>query len=152
MQANDVAILLKWENDPANWEVSDTKAPFAKAEITNFVSQKQDIYLHQQLRLMVCLNNGEQAIGCVDLFEFDEYLKAVGVGILIATERGKGYGKEALNLLATYVKKELKLNQLFCNIDPINKISISLFESCGYSFTEKKVVFNKEVNHYQLVL
>ena len=154
MQPNDLDVVLEWENNPLTWEVSDTKKPFTNEEVETFVNQKQDIYLYQQLRLMVCLNNGEQAIGCVDLFDFDENLRTAGVGILIAKEnhRGKGFAKEALSLLAVCVKEEFHLKQLFCNIEPLNLVSIRLFEGCGYLFVGKQEVFCKEVNHYQLLL
>ncbi|MCO6500041.1 MAG: GNAT family N-acetyltransferase [Vicingus serpentipes] len=154
MQPNDLDVVLEWENNPLTWEVSGTKKPFTKEEVKFFVNQKQDIYLYQQLRLMVCLNNGEQAIGCVDLFDFNEVNQTAGVGILIAKEnyRRKGFAKEALSLLAIYVKEEFYLKQLFCNIDPLNLVSIKLFEGCGYLFAGKQEVFFKEVNHYQLLL
>jgi len=154
MQSDDVGIILEWENNRLNWGVSDTKSPFTRQEIKTFVNQEQDIYINQQLRLMICLNDIEVPIGCVDLFEFDKVNQTAGVGILIADERqrNKGLAKEALNLLALYAKDTINVKQLFCNIDPENTVSISLFEGCGYLFKGKKEVFDKKVNHYQLLL
>ena len=153
MKQDDAAIILAWENDPFNWGVSDTKTPFTTEEIETFVNQEQDIYIQHQLRLMVCLNHSRKTVGCVDLFEFDEQNRMAGVGILITgEERGKGFAKEALNLLALYAKDKLNLKKLFCNIHPENTISIALFEGCGYMYDGEEKVFGKEVNHYKLQL
>jgi diamine N-acetyltransferase len=73
-------------------------------------------------------------IGCIDLFEFDQYNQRAGVGILIAeTEnRNNGYAKEALNLLINYCFEVMNFRQLYCHIPVDNKVSLNLFSSCGF--------------------
>ena len=102
MEASDAEIILKWENDQANWEVSNTNEPFKLEDIIGFVSQVQDITLNKQIRLIICLNATKEPIGCIDLFEYEESKQMAGVGILIAEKnlRRNGYGAESLNVLA----------------------------------------------------
>ena len=154
MSSKDISIIFEWENNPDNWEFSDTKKPFTEEEISDFVNSTQSIYLNNQLRLMISLVDKDVPIGCIDLFELDTLTKSSGVGILIGGEqyKNKGFAKNALGLLISYAKKELMLNQLFCNISLHNTRSIRLFEGCGFLFKEERVLFEQKVNYYQLKL
>lgn len=154
MNPKDISVIFEWENNPDNWGISDTKTPFTKEEITNFVNSTQDIYLNKQIRLMISLVKEVEPIGCIDLFELDTLTNSSGVGILIGDElsRNKGFAKKALELLIRHAKEELKLNQLFCNISLNNTKSIRLFESCGFLFKKERILFEQKVNYYQLKL
>jgi len=134
MEPQDLELLFQWENNPDNWPVSGTLAPFSKYTLTQFIASPQDIFTNKQLRLMISLKDSNRCIGCVDLFEYEVLSRRAGVGILIADEidKGKGYGKSALAALSTYAKNTLNLHQLFCNIMLDNKASLKLFEQSGF--------------------
>lgn len=143
--------LFDWENNPENWEVSNTEKHFSLEEIEEFVNQPQDINLNHQLRFIICINNTNLPIGCIDLFDYEEG-KSVGVGILIAEKkyRNKGYATDALKLLIDYCRNELRVTTIFCNIFINNKPSIRLFEGCGFTFVEERILDENEVNYYEL--
>lgn len=147
----DAPIIFAWENNPENWEVSNTERCFTLNEIEEFVNQPQDIYLNQQLRFIICKNNNNKPIGCIDLFDYEEG-KSVGVGILIADKkfRNKGYATQALKLLIDYCRNELKVANIFCNIFKTNTPSIRLFEYCGFKFIEERILEGTDVNYYEL--
>jgi len=153
MSFQDINDIFKWENNSENWKYSDTKTPFTKEEIQDFINAKQNLVSDGQMRLMICLNNNTP-IGCIDLFEFDKKNKSAGVGILIGEEqfRKKGYALDSLQILINYSKKKLKLKKLFCNISPKNTISIRLFEKSQFLFIRKKMLFGNSVNYYELGL
>lgn len=152
LQPGDADSMFKWENDRENWKVSGTTKPFTKKEINAFVNTDCDINRHQQIRYVICLNLTQQAIGTIDLFEFDTQQKKIGVGVLIAESgnRKKGYAKEALTLIMDYCRNELEIVTIFCNILKDNVISIRLFEKCGFQFIGERTLFNNEVNYYEL--
>ncbi len=154
LQNSDVNVLLDWENNPDNWDVSDTKEAFTKKQMEDFVQSTHDIYINQQYRFMICLEQTDETIGCIDLFEFDEQQKRVGVGILIGNEkeRKKGYAMQALQLLVDYCKTQLKVKYVFCHIFKENTNSIRLFEKCGFQSIEERVFYGKPVNYYELSL
>ncbi len=130
----DLDILLEWENNPEHWEFSETSNLYSKETMRQFVNSKHDLFLNNQLRLMIL--HDDQLVGCIDLFDFEPFHLRAGVGILIDAEyRRKGYAKASLLLLLEYVFKNLKINQLHCKINSNNKISLSLFESCGFKKT-----------------
>lgn len=147
----DAPIIFKWENNPENWEVSNTERCFTLNEIEEFVNQPQNIYLNNQIRFVICMKNTDNPIGCIDLFDYQKE-KSVGVGVLIAdkNDRNKGYAKEALKQLINYVRNELNVAYIFCNILENNKPSIRLFEYCGFRFIEERILEGTDVNYYEL--
>jgi diamine N-acetyltransferase len=145
VEFDDLAILLRWENNPDNWEVSGTKSPFTEEEMIDFIVEQTDFRSSGQLRLMICLKEDALPVGAIDLFDINPNEQMAGVGILIndLQYRKKGYAMEALHLLKTIAQSELHLSQLYCTIHPGNKNSIRLFSNCGFILqnTEKKVLF-----------
>jgi len=136
---SDADVLYDWENNKDNWPVSGTKKPFTKKEIKDFISNQKDIYLDKQLRLMISLSSSGAAIGCIDLFEFDERALEAGVGILVEKEhRKKGYASDALAQLIHYSFKTLNLRKLYCTITEDNQVSMKLFRKHQFQVTDKK--------------
>ena len=88
----------------------------------------------KQLRLAICENDDENAIGLIDLFDFDPKNNRAGIGILIKNkdDRNQGIGTESLELLIKYAFYHLNLNQLYANIDSENGASLQLFVKFGF--------------------
>ncbi len=148
VKPSDAEIILKWENNLDYWGVSNTQEKFTKSDIENFVNQKQNIALNNQLRLMVGCD--DFAVGCVDLFEYDAAKQKAGVGILIEKQyQNNGCASKALMLLADYCRNELSIVHLFCNIQPKNTVSIRLFEKSGFKFVHEAELYGKRVNYYE---
>lgn len=154
-EIKDLEILYLWENDPDNWQVSNTLVPLSKHTLQSYIeSSNADIYETKQLRLMIDLKNEgdfDQTIGCIDLFDFDPFHERAGVGILIAynQHRRKGFAQNALKLLIEYAFKILHLNQLFCNISEDNQRSIELFENMNFIYTGRKKNWYKTLNGWK---
>jgi len=156
LEPSDADIILKWENNSANWKVSNTLVPFSRKLIEDYVNSAQDIYSIKQLRFIICLVENDKEIGAIDLFDFDPYHLKVGLGILIAElqDRRNGYAKEAVLLIKEYCFNHLNLHQVYCNILSKNKASIDLFEKSGFTIcgTKKDWIKNKEGWLDQLML
>ncbi len=134
LEPEDLEMLYSWENDPSVWAISNTLAPFSRYTLEQYILDSQrDIYETKQLRLIIETRDG-QAIGAVDLFDFDPFHQRAGVGILIhePANRQKGYAIAALELIADYAEKVLGLHQVFANIGTNNTASIRLFEKAGF--------------------
>lgn len=135
LEPEDLEFIYHIENDESIWEVSNTQTPYSKFLIRQYLENAhQDIYEAKQLRLAICVNDSNEAIGLIDLFEFDPKNKRAGIGIVIRNEaqRGKGFGKEALGLLIDYSFVQLQLHQLFANIGADNEASLNLFSTFGF--------------------
>jgi diamine N-acetyltransferase len=135
LEPEDLVFIYRIENDENIWEVSNTQTPYSKFLITQYLENAhQDIYEAKQLRLAICKNESLEAIGLIDLFDFDPKNKRAGVGIIIQNEvdRNKGFGKEALGLMINYAFHQLQLHQLYANIGTENLPSLSLFTTFGF--------------------
>lgn len=131
-EPEDLDLLYLWENDPEVWHVSNTLTPFSRYTLKNYIENSHlDIYQAKQLRLMIDLTGSFTTIGTIDLYDFEPLHNRAGIGILIgdATQRGKGYAADALDLMIEYAFGILCLHQLFCGIGANNKPSIDLFKS-----------------------
>jgi diamine N-acetyltransferase len=150
----DVDLILSWENNPEIWAITGTEKPFTAEEITKFIESAHNIDNHGQERFLICLQDVKRCVGAIDLFDYDAQRKSAGIGVLIADkkDRGKGIGSVALSCLIDYCRNQLKLVNVFCNIEPKNKESIRLFEKSGFQFIRSQVLFNRAVNYYELQL
>jgi len=126
---DDVSVMMAWENNPDNWKISSTSKPYSRAQIEEFVNLSQDIFIHSQLRLIICLTESNETIGNIDLFDFEPEHQRVGVGILIDEKyRNKGLANQSIQLIEEYCKVILGVKNIFCNILTDNIQSIKLFE------------------------
>lgn len=134
LEPTDLDMLYKWENDTALWAVSDTVAPYSREALWHYLEQYTgDIYAQRQLRLMVTLNEDGTPVGTVDFLNFDPLNNRAELGLFIASEhRGKGLGRQALDLLTAYSREHIGLRQLYVFIAVDNELCLNLFEDYGY--------------------
>jgi len=135
LEPNDLEFIYAIENDESVWEISHTQTPYSRFLVRQYLENaNQDIYEAKQLRLAICENDDENAIGLIDLFDFDPKNNRAGIGILIKNnnDRNQGIGTEALGLLINYAFYNLNLNQLYANIDTQNTGSLKLFTNFGF--------------------
>lgn len=150
LEPEDLELIYAIENDESVWEVSQTQTPYSRFLIKQYLENcHKDIYEVKQLRLVIVTNDNE-AVGFVDLFDFDPKNDKVGLGVLVLNEaRGKKYGREALELLIDYVFKNLYVHQIYANVLEDNVISIKLFESLGFLKSGVKKDWILEGNQYK---
>ena len=142
LELEDLDFVYEIENDTSLWELSETLTPYSRFLIRQYLENaQQDIFEAKQLRLVICDNN-DKPIGLIDVFDFNIKNKRAGIGILIKgeTDRFKGYGKEALELLVNYCFTILHVHQVYANISESNLRSLKLFEGNGF----KKIGLKKD--------
>ena len=134
VEPTDLPLLYEWENDLDNWEVSHTMEPYSKALLEKFIeTSAQGLYGNRQQRFMIVENSTSEAIGAIDIFDFDPQNRRAGIGILIDKKhRHQGYGLEAVELTKKYLFDIIKVHQIFCNILVNNSFSLELFQKAGF--------------------
>ena len=134
VEPSDATKLMIWENDSRFWHISGTEVPFSLHAIHRYIDTAQNYRENGQLRLMICAQDKNEAIGCIDLYDMDFKNRRAGVGILIAedVDKEKGYAFESLELLKKYVKEVIDLHQLYAIIGEENTASMRLFEKSGF--------------------
>ena len=161
LEPEDLEFLFKWENSIDIWQESNTLAPFSRFAIKEFIerSLSENVFEVGQIRLMICSTQDNSVIGTADIFDIDSINSRAAVGLLIDnSHRGKGYAKDALDLLCSYASNTLLLNQLYVHIATDNSSCLSLFdksdfEKCGTlkSWIKTKNGY-KDVFVYQKIL
>jgi len=137
LEPGDIDLLYEWENDSSLWTISNTRAPFSKHLLAQYIeSAARDIYEQKQLRLIIQTVE-LRPVGAIDLFDFDPYHQRAGVGILIhhTEDRHQGFASDALQALENYALHFLGLRQLYANVSEENTASLKLFQKAGYEVT-----------------
>ncbi len=147
LEKEDLDFLFTLENNPSVWEISGTITPYSRDVLTLYLDNAhRDIYDVKQLRLVICTLDDE-AIGLVDLFDFDPKNRRAGIGVIINDEgnRNGGAGTESLQILCQYAFSTLQLRQLYANILEENERSLHLFKKLGFELvgTKKDWIFNE---------
>ena len=135
LEPTDLDTLYRWENDTSLWAVSDTTAPYSREALWHYLENYTgDIYAQRQLRLMIVLSTDGTPVGTIDFLNFDPLNNRAELGLFIADEyRGKGLGRQALDLLSAYARDHIGLRQLYVFIALDNTVCLNLFEDYGYS-------------------
>lgn len=134
VEKDDAGTIFLWENNPANWKVSNTEVPFSMFDIVQLIEQQSDLRKSGQLRLVLMTHTDNRAVGVIDLYDVNFKHGYAAIGILIAADqdKGQGFASEALQLLITYCTQILELRNLYCQIHGDNLASIHLFEKAGF--------------------
>ncbi|RSK38309.1 GNAT family N-acetyltransferase [Mangrovimonas spongiae] len=151
LEPEDLDFIYEIENDETIWELSNTQTPYSQYLIKDYLANAhKDIYEVKQLRLLIS-NYDNQAIGLIDLFDFDPKNNKAGIGILIKSchDRNKGFGSEALSLLLNYCKIHLGLHQVYCNVSEENTTSLNLFKKYNFNIVGIKKDWNLVNNQYK---
>ena len=130
MSVEDAAIYVKWLNDPT---VSENIGMDTK--ITTLESEKEWLKENQnKYNFAIVLKENDKLIGNISLIEVDLIHRNAVLGIFIGDDsnRGKGYGKEAIKLLLEYGFNNLNLNNIMLSVYSFNKRAIKVYESLGF--------------------
>lgn len=133
-EPSDIDMLYLWENDSSIWEEGAVRAPMSRKMLFDYVNNyNPDPNAAGQMRMVIALNATGDAIGCLDLYDYDALNRRSGVGIVIdESHRNRGYGIASLELLAEYCRRSLGLHQLWAIVSRSNDSSLALFKRAGF--------------------
>ena len=142
IEPSDLPFLYQWENDATMWADSDTHNPLSRHDLHQYIENTTgDIYRDGQLRLIIedsqlsTLNSqlSTKIVGCIDLFDFDARNHKAAIGMYIAPDaRGKGVGKQAVQLLLDYAFNFLHLRMVYAIISVNNVACSRLYEQMDF--------------------
>lgn len=135
IEPSDLPFLYQWENDATMWADSDTHNPLSRHDLHQYIENTTgDIYRDGQLRLIIEESQlSTKVVGCIDLFDFDARNRKAAIGMYIAPEaRGKGVGKQAVQLLLDYAFDFLHLRMVYAIISVHNIACSHIYEQMGF--------------------
>ena len=136
IEPSDLPFLYQWENDATMWADSDTHNPLSRHDLHQYIENTTgDIYRDGQLRLIIEESQlSTKVVGCIDLFDFDARNRKAAIGMYIAPEaRGKGVGKQAVQLLLDYAFDFLHLRMVYAIISVHNTACSHIYEQMGFT-------------------
>ena len=136
IEPSDLPFLYQWENDATMWADSDTHNPLSRHDLHQYIENTTgDIYRDGQLRLIIEESQlSTKVVGCIDLFDFDARNRKAAIGMYIAPEaRGKGVGKQAVQLLMDYAFNFLHLRMVYAIISVHNIACSHIYEQMGFT-------------------
>lgn len=150
VEKDDASTIFMWENNPANWKVSNTEVPFSLFDIHQLIEQQSDIRKSGQLRFVIETLSESRPVGVIDLYDLNFKHGYAAVGILIASDadKGQGFAADALQLFTTYCTDILELRNLYCQIHHDNTASIALFEKAGFELAGTRKNWLRFKNEY----
>lgn len=148
LEPADLNVLYELENEQSLWPSSNTHTPYSRFALEQFIlSTQNDLFLDRQLRLKAVETSGEllgnlaekgkeTILGVVDLCNFNPQHSRAEVSIAILKEhRSKGYGKASLSAMVDFVRKNLRIHQLYAIVSVDNIAAQHAFKSAGFEMT-----------------
>lgn len=133
VERDDLDMLYLLENDIAAGGGAVASQPLSRLMLWRYIEQySADIAAEKQLRLVVADASG-QAIGAIDISDYDAVNRRGFVGIsILEAFRGRGYGRAALDMLCGYAARVLGMHQLAALVAVDNAASRRLFAAAGF--------------------
>ncbi|MBN1993985.1 MAG: GNAT family N-acetyltransferase [Anaerolineae bacterium] len=132
IERDDIPRYVTWLNDP---EVTHHLALFLPMNLDDetdwYEAQRKD-QTTQNFALVV--NEGNVHIGSVGLMHLNYREQNAELGIVLGdkTQWGKGYGREAIQLLLDFAFAELNLHRVYLRVDAGNARAIRCYRACHF--------------------
>lgn len=133
LEPEDLDFLYEIENDESLWEVGGTNVPYSRQVLLDYITTATaDIYTDKQVRLIV-ENEQQEAVGIIDLMNFDPRHQRAELGIVIKKEhQHQGLAQLAIRLLMQYASHVLHLHQIYAIVAESNQNAVKMLEVVGF--------------------
>lgn len=133
LEPEDVELMFGIENYSDDWKHGDIVAPYSKRQLLEYaMNYDADPMNAGQLRLVV-VNEADEAVGLVDLYDISEKNRNAFIGIsILPSYRKRGYGHHAVNAITRYALSTLGLHSVGAKVLASNEKAIGLFGKCGF--------------------
>lgn len=129
---DDTKLIIRWRNDDSVKQYFIYRKPFTKEGQEKWM--REEIETNNAFQFIVCENETNRPIGCTYLRDYDRTHNKAEYGVFIGEEsmRGRGLGKEMLNLTLQFAFEVKKLHKVFARVLSDNAASLHCFLSCGF--------------------
>lgn len=133
LEPEDLDFLYEMENDESLWEMGGTNVPYSRQVLLDYITTATaDIYTDKQVRLIV-ENEQQEAVGIIDLMNFDPRHQRAELGIVIKKERQhQGLAQLAIRHLMQYASNVLHLHQIYAIVAESNQNAVKMLEVLGF--------------------
>lgn len=133
-EGTDAAANHEFVNDPETLRgmMSGIPFPSSYADEQQWLSQ-QSSYTRGEYQFAVETVDGDELAGRCGIIRVDWKNRMAKLAIMIGKPyRGKGYGKEAMELLCDFCFREMNLHKLRVSVFAFNEAAVRCYLSCGF--------------------
>jgi RimJ/RimL family protein N-acetyltransferase len=155
IEEDDMFYLYQWFSDSEFLKYYDYYPPIpqTKDEVDKTFKNYKEKKESKVFGIKMSQDNYIIGIAGFDDIIFENNVATLFIGIGNSALRGRGYGKEAMNLLLNYGFNHMKLHRIQLNVLEFNLSAINLYEKSGF---KKEGVFREFVlrdnKRYNLLL
>lgn len=128
----DTENIIRWRNSETVRPYFIYQKPFTEEGHKHWL--EKEIFSGKGFQFIVCRKADDKPIGCTYLRDYDKHSRKAEYGVFIGEpeEKGKGIGKEILNLTLQFAFGELHLHKVFARAFADNMPSVMSFLKCGF--------------------
>ncbi|MFJ7306844.1 GNAT family N-acetyltransferase [Peribacillus frigoritolerans] len=129
----DIIFLNEWKNDEETYQyLGGGFMPTSIDQQEKWMDSMIDT-LGNNKRFIIC-DNQNDPIGMIGLYDINWIHRTCEIGIYIGSKssKGKGYGKEACELLEQFANENLNLRKIKLNVVSDNGAATHMWQSLGY--------------------
>lgn len=133
-EGTDAAANHEFVNDPETLRgmMSGIPFPSSYADEQQWLSQ-QSSYTRGEYQFAVEKVDGDELAGRCGIIRVDWKNRMAKLAIMIGKPyRGRGYGKEAMELLCDFCFREMNLHKLRVSVFAFNEAAVRCYLSCGF--------------------
>lgn len=153
--ATDLALCQRWINDPETRPfIGSGNIPVSAEREKQFFEETEDRKFPRNIILGIVVKATGKLIGTMGLHDINWIDRAATTGALIGskTNRGRGYGTEAKELLLEYAFNTLNLRRINSQCLSYNAASRRYSEKCGYRLEGRlRQAIYKDGRYYDLI-
>ena len=126
------AILTEWVNSDKS--IAYNNGFYGQMIDEAKMQEKLEKWRDSSVCMAIIREEDEAFMGQVSLFNFGPANSFCTLGIFIGKEyRGRGYGKEAMDLAVEYAFDTLRVKAVHLEVYSFNEEAIAFYERCGFS-------------------
>ena len=128
----DTQNIIRWRNSEEVRPYFIYQKPFTEEGHKMWL--EKEIFSGKGFQFIVCRRSDDKPIGCTYLRDYDSYTRKAEYGVFIGEneEKGKGIGKEILNLTIRFAFEKIGMHKVFARAFADNMPSIMSFVKCGF--------------------
>lgn len=144
IEKDDMVTLYRWFSDSEFLKYYDYYPPIpqTKDEVNKTFKDYTEKKESKVFGIKMVQNDSIIGIAGFDDIIFENSVATLFIGIGNSSLRGKGYGKETMNLLLNYGFNNMKLHRIQLNVLEFNFPAIKLYEKSGF---KKEGIFREFV-------
>ena len=118
---DDIKLIMQWENDPQNRDF------VWQGTLEEHIKEIN----HPDYALLIFSDKASHTTIGYSLIWINRHSNWAELRRLVVSEKGKGYGKEALSAVMEFLFRVIKVNKVWLDVYPINRVAIQLYERIG---------------------